>query len=338
MSSPCAFPELADRPHDGEALLAALEPLVDRLVMDRTNQSKMRLSTRELRGVLDGLPGDTLQERWSAFEWRVWPDWLRGVGRAPHDRWTLGVCALMISQAARPSWPFLECTYTRAWVKRLPPEAPLQAAAGRLTPALEDVAWATMALRDKALKNALRIMMVGGYSSLDQITDEDLRAVPVTVGSGSDVLDAALCSLGVLGRTPLRGAARRMRSRRLTPAELAERSRIPERFRPAHVMYLEAYQERISNVYATTRHKHNSLEHFWCFIDERFPEVGGCSEIRPAHARAFIPEAIELARRSQRGPARRRAGGPLDRDAVADEHPLLLRGRVHLGRRARLAV
>jgi hypothetical protein len=49
---PCAFPELAERPHDGEALLAALEPLVDRLVMDRTNRSKMRLSTRELRGVL----------------------------------------------------------------------------------------------------------------------------------------------------------------------------------------------------------------------------------------------------------------------------------------------
>ena len=92
--------------------------------------------------VLDGLPGDTLQERWSAFEWRVWPDWLRGVGRAPHDRWTVGVCALMISQAARPSWPFLECTYTRAWVKRLPAEAPLQLAAGRLTPALEDVSWA----------------------------------------------------------------------------------------------------------------------------------------------------------------------------------------------------
>jgi hypothetical protein len=77
VSSPCAFPELADRPHDGDALLAALEPLVDRLVMDRTNRSKMRLSTWGLRMVLDGLPGDTLQERWSAFEWRVWPDWLR---------------------------------------------------------------------------------------------------------------------------------------------------------------------------------------------------------------------------------------------------------------------
>ena len=116
------------------------------------------------------------------------------------------------------------------------------------------------------------------------------------------MLDAALCSLGVLDRTPLRGAARRTRNRRLTAAELADRSRIPERFRGAHVLYLDAYQQRISDVYATTRHKHNSLEHFWCFIDERFPEVGGCSEIRPAHARAFIPEAIELARRVQRGP------------------------------------
>ena len=93
MSMPCAFPELADRRHDGAVLLAALEPLVDRLVMDHDNRSKMRLSMRELRVVLDGLPGDTLQERWSAFEWRVWPDWLRGVGRAPHDRWTFGVCS-----------------------------------------------------------------------------------------------------------------------------------------------------------------------------------------------------------------------------------------------------
>jgi hypothetical protein len=37
VSLPCAFPDLAGRPHDGEALLAALEPLIDRLVMDRTN-------------------------------------------------------------------------------------------------------------------------------------------------------------------------------------------------------------------------------------------------------------------------------------------------------------
>ena len=141
-----------------------------------------------------------------------------------------------------------------------------------------------------------------------------------------------LCSLGVLGRTPLRGAARRMRNRRLTPAELAERSKIPERFRAVHVLYLEQYQQRISDVYATTRHKHNSLEHFWCFIDERYPEVRSCAHVRPAHARAFIPEAIELSAAGAARSRRRRARGPLDRDAVADQPALLLCRRVHVGR------
>jgi hypothetical protein len=38
VSLPCAFPELADRPYDGAVLLAALEPLVGRLVMDHDNR------------------------------------------------------------------------------------------------------------------------------------------------------------------------------------------------------------------------------------------------------------------------------------------------------------
>ena len=45
------------------------------------------------------------------------------------SRWSFGVRALVIAQAARPSWPFLEGTYTRKWVKRLPDDAPLQVAA-----------------------------------------------------------------------------------------------------------------------------------------------------------------------------------------------------------------
>ena len=303
MSSTWRFLDLAERAYDGSALLVELGALVERLRMDGDRQLRTQVSIRELGEVLDGLAGETLQDRWGAFEWEVWPQWLRGIGRASDHRWSVGVSTLVSAQAVRPSWPFLECTYTRKWVKLLPDDAPLQLAAGRLTPALEDVSWSTMALRDKALKTALRIMMVAGYTELDAITDDDLRSVPVRVGSGCDVLDAGLCSLGVLDRTPLRGSARRMRSRRLTPAELADRSRIPERFRAVHVLYLEQYQQRISDVYATTRHKHNSLEHFWCFIDQRYPEIQRCAEVRPAHVRAFIPEAIELARRVQRGPS-----------------------------------
>ena len=106
MSVPCAFPELADRPYDGAVLLAALEPLVDRLVLDDTNRSKMRLSMRELRVVLDGLPGDTLQERWSVFEGRLAgpdrkahpPPHAGGVGGALADPGALPACSRLVSR------------------------------------------------------------------------------------------------------------------------------------------------------------------------------------------------------------------------------------------------
>jgi hypothetical protein len=171
MSSTWRYPDLAERAYDRGALLAELGALVERLRMDRDRQLRTRLSIRELGEVLDGLAGETLQDRWGAFEWEVWPQWLRGIGRASDHRWSVGVSTLVSAQAVRPSWPFLECTYTRKWVKLLPDDAPLQLAAGRLTPALEDVSWSTMALRDKALKTALRIMMVAGYTELDAITD-----------------------------------------------------------------------------------------------------------------------------------------------------------------------
>ena len=238
MSPANDLPELADRCYDGDALVAAMGELIERLRADRSQRLNTSLSSRELRALLDEQPGETLQERWAAFEWRVWPQWLSGRGRAPHHRWSLGVCALVISQAARPSWPFLECTYTRAWLRRLPLDAPLAIAEAQLTDALRAVSWTSQALREKALKTGLRIMLVGGYIALDESTDEDLRAVPVAVSSGSDVLDAALCSLGVLKRTPMRGAARRLRNHRLTPAELVSGSRVPERFRAVHVLYL----------------------------------------------------------------------------------------------------
>lgn len=81
---------------------------------------------------------------------------------------------------------------------------------------------------------------------------------------------------------------------RHTPAQLVAGSRIPERFRAAHQLYLEIYAQRISDVYATTRHEHNSLEHLWLFLDERFPrdhgDGGGASRaaagVHPSRAQA----------------------------------------------------
>lgn len=58
---------------------------------------------------------------------------------------------------------------------------------------------------------------------------------------------------------------------------------------------METYAQRISDVYATARQKHNALEHLWLFLDERFPEVAGTSEVRRAHLLALIPHARERA-------------------------------------------
>jgi hypothetical protein len=67
-----------------------------------------------------------------------------------------------------------------------------------------------------------------------------------------------------------------------------------------HQLYLETYAQRISDVYATTRHKHNSLEHLWAFLDEHHPHVRGSEDVRREHLLAFIPHAIKRARQVRR--------------------------------------
>jgi integrase len=77
-------------------------------------------------------------------------------------------------------------------------------------------------------------------------------------------------------------------------------SKIPERFREVHSLYLEVYAQRISDVYATTRHKHNSLEKLWAFLDAEHPEVRSSAQVRRSHMLTFVPYAIALAREVQR--------------------------------------
>ena len=67
------------------------------------------------------------------------------------------------------------------------------------------------------------------------------------------------------------------------------------------VLYLDTYSARISDVYVTHRCKVIALGHFWNFPAQRYPEVGGSADVSPAQARAYIPFAIERARRVRRG-------------------------------------
>lgn len=141
-----------------------------------------------------------------------------------------------------------------------------------------------------------------GYDSLHQIQEDDVKLLHHRWSKGTDALDAALCSLGVFSRTPRRGSTRHSRRRRLTTSELVEVAGVPSHFRQVMILYLEAYEARVSDAYRTLRHKSIALAHFWRFIQDRHPEVKHCSAILPRHVRDYIPYAIARARSVQRGP------------------------------------
>jgi integrase len=144
------------------------------------------------------------------------------------------------------------------------------------------------------------VLIARGYGALDEITDDNMAQIPSGT-RGQDVLDVALCRLGILERTPQRGTSRRSRRPRRTIAELVAVSDVPAPFRGITSLYLETYATRISQVYVTLRHKLIALGHFWRFLAEQHPEITRSADVLPAHGRAYIPYAIAQARERQRG-------------------------------------
>ena len=291
-----------DEPLERGRLAGELEAFIAALRLGAERKRQMRHAVTSLLAVLEATSGATLQERWEHVEADRWPRWDAGVDRpSPAKNWTWGPAALVLSRAVRPGWTMLPRARVSQWLGWLPDSHPLAAVLADLKERVGAVEWS---VGDEPQRRAallgLRLVLAGGYRSIREISDEDLKAVPVAAANSIDLLDAVLCQAGALGRTPQRGAARRMRATRRSPAELVAGSRIPERFRGAHQLYLETYAQRISDVYATTRHKHNALEHLWVFLDERLPEVAGTAAVRRSHLLAFIPYARERAREVQR--------------------------------------
>jgi integrase len=186
------------------------------------------------------------------------------------------------------------------WIVRLSEADLLFQQYESLRKAASELPWAADISRIKAIRNGLRIMLTRGYTSVKEITDADVSNIPADA-KGVDTLDGALCSLGVFTRTPKRGTTRKSRLERLSPDQMLRIAKIPERFRAVTTLYLETYSTRISDTYTTLRHKAIALVHFWCFVHESCPEVKTCAGVLPAHARAYIPHALERARQAQRG-------------------------------------
>lgn len=262
---------------------------------------------------LEGCAGQTLQERWQDFEHRVWPAWLAGQDRPPGKRWTGAVRVAVTARLVQPGWDLLCSTYTATWVRYLPTDDPLVQQADLLMQTLESLSWTKAHGRFHALNAALRLLLACGYDSLTQLTEQDVLAIPPAARAGSDVLDAALCALGIFSRTPQRAGSRHTRQGRRTPTELVAAVPMPDHFRPITALYLETFARRISSVYGTLQHKVRALARFWRFLAERYPEVHSCSLVLPQHARAFVPYAIEQSRHVQRN----NALGKEDRTTVA---------------------
>lgn len=296
-------PFLDDAPYDGDRLLVALEQAIDRFQFAPDDQRRMMLSCRDLRRVLDGCEGNTLGERWYEFEQRVWLAWRAGRDRGIASRWSLGVRAIVTARVVRPSWSLVGGARVGQWTARLHPDDALAHEISTLRQAIDAVTWVSSRAHMLALQIAIRLMLVRGYESYRQITEQDLKTLPRGAAKGCNVLDAALCTLGVFDRTPQRGTERHRRRARRTPEQLVDLWDIPERFRDVTRLYLQTYAARVSDAYHTVWAKGMVLARFWRFIDERYPEVRSSADVLPAHARAFIPYMIEEARNSTRSRA-----------------------------------
>ncbi len=294
---------LATQRYDRDRLLALVDEVTTHFRMPNSfERSKMRAVCRYLADALDRCSGSTLQQRWSDFEKKFWPNWKAGVDRRGREYWTWGARVLISARMIAPSLDMLSDLRVNQWIAHLPEDHSLAQQHTLLLQATGSITWTSAHSRQLAVSNGLRILLVRGYDSLYQIKDDDLKLLAVRWSKGTDVLDAALCSLGMFSRTPKRGSARHGRKQRMTASELVENAGVPDRFQQVVILYLEAYGARVSDVYRTLRHKVIALAHFWRFIRDKHPDVKRCSEILPRHVRDYIPHVIARAREVQRGP------------------------------------
>lgn len=290
---------LADHIYDPAVITRRIEDAIGGYPLTARERRDMLTGAGELLTILDHLPGDTLQERWVAFEESTWPKWVKGEERS--SRWNYAVRVFVVARLVRPGWPLLARVRATQWFEHMCPQDDFVTELAALRAEIAKVSWVVERAHLEAYGLGLRLLLAKGYSRLSDITDDDLKAVPRFVCHGLDVLDAALCALGVFTRTPLRGMTRHHRSKRRPVREHVEESGIPERFRKVTTLYLETYSVRISSVHATLRHKLIALGHLWRFVDATYPEVSSCAEVLPSQARAFVPHMIEQARAIRRG-------------------------------------
>jgi hypothetical protein len=191
-----------EHPYDQAELLKSLHSALAVLRFHDRDKGRLKRACRFYVDALDICRGRTLQERWIDFEQTVWPKWV-ATRIAIHSakRTRAGALIAVLTRHVRPTAKWVASMRVLEWIKHLPDNDPLVEQRQILTKTLETVRWAASKwCKQVALTNGLRILLVRGYSSLREITEEDLGILPYPVGA--DLLDCALCELGVFGRMP----------------------------------------------------------------------------------------------------------------------------------------
>ena len=293
-------PSLSDALYDRAALRSRSDEVIASLRITHEDKSKMRGACKHLADALDRCVGITLQQRWHDFEKTVWPRWASNIDR-PCTLWTWGARVLVPARIVVPSMDWLCDLRVNQWVVRFPEDDTLVQQHRLLLDATAGIRWASPHSRHLAVSSGLRLLLVRGYTTLNEIQDDDLKQLSTHYSKGIDVLDAALCALGVFARTPRHGSTRHSRRRLLTVSEIVDVSRTPEAFREITVLYLETYVARVSDSYTTRRHKAIAFAHFWRYLAERHPEVTSPAQVRPLHLREYIPHIMAHALTVRRG-------------------------------------
>jgi len=293
-------PSLAALPYDRSALLSFSDQIIASLRFNDEDKSKARNACQHLADALGRCRGRTLQHRWRSFEKSIWPLWQEGVGR-PCVLWTWGARVIVPARVVVPTMEWLSDVRVNQWIMRFPVKDPLVQQHNLLLKATVGIRWASVHSQHLAVCSGLRLLLTHGYDGVHQIQDEDLKALSLHRSKGMDVLDAALCSLGVFSRSPKHGSTRHSRRRLLTIPELVDVTRTPQRFREVMIIYLETYSARVSDRYTTRRGKSVAIAHFWRFLEEKHTEVKTSAQVLPVHLREYITHAMAHALAVQRG-------------------------------------
>ena len=268
---------------------------------------------------LDRMHGASLADRWPCFE-RFWTAGIKGRNATARHLQTAVFRPAIVMRIVTPSMLFLRNYKPVNWIRKLlPADAPLRETTDELARAIDRLQNHVYSdeVKAGALSLGVKMLLSKDLWALGDIREADLINVKRQTGGsiGADALDAALCSAGVFARTPLRGINR---SKRPKPGTAIEEYvglfRVPAQFQEVTLLYVQHYRVRISARYSTLRAKIQQLARFWIFIDEAFPALRSSADVRPEHARAFIPYREAQAK----AVARRSATGERDRKTTAN--------------------